>query len=309
MDSLGKTRLAEGKLISIMDLCNPIDFETEIYTSDISANFAIDGIQLDENSIKRQSKCFFDAIQNTSTALSPERLFNWHSCITQDKVTHFRTDESCVSAICNEENLNFSGPSADRIVTEMANFITWFEITPMDGLVKAAIAHFWVLTLRPFSKANGILSRIVAIAQLARTERTCRSQYALNKQILKNRDEYYTVLHKTQLGNGDLTEWILWFLDQVRESIRESELQFEPIKKRLRFEINHIGDTIGEKDRRLIDAVLSGTIPEEFSAKDVATLYQSSHDTALREIQTLLAKKMLKSSKKGGRSQKYSLVE
>ena len=309
MESLGKTRLAEGKLISIMDLCGLKDLEAKIVSKDIAANFAIDNIELDDAGIKRQSKCFLDAIQNARATLNPERLFNWHSCLTQDKESVFRTGESRIEVICGDSSLEFSGPSADRINTEMANFITWFEITPMDGVIKAAIAHFWLLSLRPFEKANGRIARIVTIAQLARAEGTDRCQYALNEQILKNRDEYFTVLHKTQLGNGDLTEWILWFLKQIQGAIQASEQLYESIKKRLHFEISHTGAFITQREQQLLSAIFTEAIPAEFTAKDVAEIFQCSHDTALREIQSLLAKKLLKSSQKGGRSQKYSLFE
>ena len=52
-----------------------------------------------------------------------------------------------------------------------------------------------------------------------------------------------------------------------------------------------------------------GELPKDFTAKDVAAIFGTSHDTALREIQSLIDKGLVRASKKGGRSRTYSVVE
>ena len=64
-----------------------------------------------------------------------------------------------------------------------------------------------------------------------------------------------------------------------------------------------------EREQVLLNASLMGELPKDFTAKDVAAIFGTSHDTALREIQSLIDKGLVRASKKGGRSRTYSVVE
>ena len=64
-----------------------------------------------------------------------------------------------------------------------------------------------------------------------------------------------------------------------------------------------------EREQFLLNAALTEKLPRDFTAKDVAALFETSHDTALRDIQSLMEKGLVAASKKGGRSRTYSVVE
>lgn len=320
LDALGRTRLAEGRLIGMVELCKFRGFETELLATDIVSSCAIDGIELSPAAVKKDIdlrgegknnsvKNYIGAIRNASTPLTIERLFNWHAALSANKAMQCRDSMSTVARLINEDNVSFTGPDPDRLQTELANFITWFEITPMDGAIKAAISHFWFLTLRPFNEGNGRLARMITSMQLARSESTQHYLYSLNAQILKNRYEYFRILNRAQSGNGDLTEWILWFLAQMYEAVLQSESKYAPMVRRISFANQHAGTSTSEREQTLLIAIFNGTIPENFTAKEVAALFNTSHDTALREIQNMIGKKLIRASSKGGRSQKYSLAE
>ena len=49
-------------------------------------------------------------------------------------------------------------------------------------------------------------------------------------------------------------------------------------------------------------------VETEDDSKELAAVIDQSHDTALRTIQRLIAKGILKADEKGGRSQRYSLI-
>ena len=144
IDALGQTRLQEGALVGVVDLVCKSDFETKMLARDITANYALDGIELDlqkledeiqkKNSAKNDIRNFVGAIQNAKLPLTEERLFAWHAAIGQNKVKSFRTKESMAGT--------FTGVSPERIPHEMQRFMDWFENSTQDGAVKAAIAHF-----------------------------------------------------------------------------------------------------------------------------------------------------------------------
>ena len=310
MDALGQTRLKEGRLIGITELINDSAEETEIFAQDIVANYALDGYTLDVEKVKAdilkknnasdEIRNLAGSLQNAKQPLTAERLFAWHAAIGQNKVKKFRTKESSVGS--------FTGISAERIPLEMERFINWFESSTQDGAIKAAVAHFWFLTIRPFEDGNGRIARALTTMLLARTENTGRFLYALNKQIQKHHEDYFDQLLRAQSGNGDLTEWILWFLQMMRDSIETRENDIADKLKKTKF-IQRIKDiALTERERKIINAAWEKNLPASFSVKEAASLTGTSHDSALRDIQSLIQKGIVRAESKGGRSQKYSLA-
>lgn len=327
LQALGQTRLEEGKLIGIMQICGLKDIEVKLLAEDIVANYAIDSYTLDpthtlaEVELKSKGsqnfiKNYLGAIQNASQPLTAERLFNWHSAMGQNKVLKFREVPSEVQTTINAHNpdstpqkLHFIGPNPERLQSEMENFLSWFESANIDGVIKAAIAHFWFITIRPFADANGRLARAITAMQLARTENTTHCQYALNKQISIHKNDYFKILARTQAASGDLTEWILWFLQMMREAIKDSEQHFVSEISRIQFRNAHANDTFSAREQQLIDEIMAGHLVQPFTAKEVAAIFNASHDTALREIQNLMDKGILETNNKGGRSMRYRLKD
>ncbi|OWV18015.1 cell filamentation protein Fic [Fibrobacter sp. UWB4] len=327
LQALGQTRLEEGKLIGIMQICGLKDIEAKLLAEDIVANYAIDGYTLDptntlaEVELKSKGsqnyiKNYLGAIQNASQPLTEERLFNWHSAMGQNKVLKFRESPSEVQTTIDAtapdfapKTLHFVGPNPERLQSEMENFLSWFESANIDGVIKAAIAHFWFITIRPFADANGRLARAITAMQLARTENTTHCQYALNKQINIHKSDYFKILARTQAASGDLTEWILWFLQMMRDAIKDSEQLFASAISRIQFRSAHANDTFSAREQQLIDEIMAGRLAQPFTAKEAAAFFNASHDTALREIQSLMDKGILETNKKGGRSMRYKLVD
>lgn len=314
MDALGQTRLQEGKLLGIFDVINSGPSETDTLAEDIWANFAIDsettfakptddskGLEKIKSEISKKNdatpkiKNILGALLNASQPLTAERLFAWHAAVGQNKVKQFRTKDSAW------------GVSADRIEHEMNRFLQWFETSKTDGVIKAAIAQFWFLTIRPFDDGNGIIARTLSAMLLARSENSARCQYALNKQILENRDHYFEILAKSQQGNGDLTQWILWFLKILRSSVEESHKNFIQTVQNIQFLQKFQETDFTPREKKLIEAARNGTLPKSFTAKDAAALTGVSHDSSLRDIQSLIKKGIFKAENKGGRSTRYTM--
>jgi Fic family protein len=168
LDALGKARYTEGRLSGLLAFASSRELETAVVVEDIVASYAIDGITLDEKSVRKDVelrskgnspdiKIYLGAIENFANPFTRERLLGWHSSLSRSKVAGFR---DCASDIAeSNSNMHFAGPGPERLQTEMEHFFDWFENFRMDGIIKAAIAHFWFLTIRPFRSGNGRLAR------------------------------------------------------------------------------------------------------------------------------------------------------
>ena len=319
VNALGEARLQEGRLIGTMETCGFWELEQSLLVQDIVSNYAIDGISISSESVLKDLKQlqnsgnsmvrnYMGALLNAFNPITKERLFAWHASMGDNRVASFRQKANTVRFQQGDMLLEFDGPNPERLEQEMERLIQWIETAKMDGVIKAAIAHFWFITLRPFDDANGKLARLITVLMLARSEQTTRCQFALNQAILERREDYFKILNESQRGNGDLTEWILWFIDSLLYAMESTQKQIAQEQRRVAFYNNHAGEALDEKDQKLLAALFAGNLPRNFTAKEVAALVGASHDTALRTIQRLISKGILKADSKGGRSQRYSLA-
>ena len=330
MNALGVVRRTQGKLIGLAEICGVNELEAEIIAKEIAASFSIDGLDLNlddiRDDVEKRSKASrnfvinsLGAVQNANAALTTERIFNWHGALSKKNPFRFRTIDNALKRIAStqkndsknsslSQELNFVGPHHESLNKLVENFLSWFETAPLDGIVKAAIAQFWFLTLRPFEEANGRLARMISGMQLVRSSDFSKYLYSVNSEILKHRDEYFNILNKAQRSSGDITEWILWFLQMLQSAMEDSLQSLAAKASQIQFKQRFAQVALDIREQMLVDAAMNGKLPEQFSAKDVAAIIEASHDTALRLIQGLIAKGVFKPAGKGGRSQKYSLV-
>lgn len=319
MNALGVVRRTQGKLIGLAEVCGIGELEEEIITQEIAASFSIDNHDLNLEDIRvdvakraKASRNFIinslGAIQNANTALTTERLFKWHSALSKTNPFRFRATDNKITSGSSPEELSFVGPHHESLAKLVQNFMDWFETAKLDGVVKAAIAQFWFLTLRPFEEANGRLARMITAMQLVRSSDFGNYLYPINSQILKHRDEYFSILNKAQRSSGDITEWILWQLKMLQEAMESTLQRLTEKAGQIQQQQRFAGAALSVRQQKLLDAALSGKLPQQFSAKDVAAILEASHDTALREIQDMISKGVFKAAAKGGRSQKYCLI-
>ncbi|WP_242478929.1 Fic family protein [Hymenobacter lapidiphilus] len=118
-----------------------------------------------------------------------------------------------VSGSMGRERVHYQAPPADLLDEQMEQFLTWFNSsTEMDPVLKAALAHFWFVTIHPFGDGNGRIARAIAALQLTRADGSGQRCYSMSAQIQAERQQYYDLLETSQRGSLDVTAWMSWFL-------------------------------------------------------------------------------------------------
>jgi Fic family protein len=208
-----------------------------------------------------------------------------------------------------KEKVHFQAPDADRLNEEMIRFILWFnEDTKSDPVIKAAVAHLWFVTIHPFDDGNGRMARAIADLQLCRADQSAQRFYSMSAQIRNERKPYYEILESTQKGSMDITDWLSWFLQCLHRAIAASEDTLDRVLKKARFWEKNAGNLMNERQRLMLNKLLDG-FEGKLNSSKWARLTKSSQDTALRDIQDLINKKILLKEEGGGRSTSYQLTE
>lgn len=262
-----------------------------------------------------------DATVNCDLPVTRERLFGWHAALfptgysglSRIGVGCWRDDAhgpmQVVSGPIGRQRVHFEAPPADRLEREMTRLLTWLD-TPSheSALLKAGIGHLWFVTLHPFDDGNGRIARAVGDLLLARVDGSRQRYYSLSAQIQRERSAYYAVLEQTQKGSLDITHWLAWFLATLQGAIDEAQRTLDAVLFKARF-WRHWGSTpLNDRQAKLLNRLLDGFDGKLTSSK-WAAIAKCSADTALRDINDLLARGLLRKSEAGGRSTGYELAD
>lgn len=257
-----------------------------------------------------------DATQNTDKTISAERLFGWHgalfpigrSGLYKINVAQWRTgDMQVVSGGMGREIVHFEAPKAERLAEEMKNFIDWFNTDSIiDPVLKAAIVHLWFVTIHPFDDGNGRIARALTDMQLSKADGVNQRFYSMSAQIKQERKEYYAVLERTQKGDTDITNWIVWFLNCLKKAIIASNTIIDKVVRKHHFWIRNMVNVSNDRQRIILNKLMDNFEGNLTSSK-WAKMTKVSADTALRDITDLVNKGILSKTSSGGRSTNYEL--
>lgn len=262
-----------------------------------------------------------DATARYDEALTEERLFAWHAAlfptgrsgINRINVGGCRLDEDgpmeVVSGPMGRERVHFVAPAATRLTREISRFLEWFESTgDVDPVINAGIAHLWFVTIHPFDDGNGRIARAVTEMSLARSEKSRQRFYSMSSAIRARRKSYYEILEQTQKSGLDVTEWLRWFLETLRDAFQSNDSTLAAVMAKADFWDVHRETPISARQRLVINRLLDGFHGNLTSGK-WAKLTKTSQDTAARDIDDLVRKGILARGPAGGRSTHYDLVK
>jgi Fic family protein len=261
-----------------------------------------------------------DATGGFDTALSRQRLFGWHAALfptgysglTQIRIGAWRDDAEglmqVVSGAVGRQKVHYEAPPAAQLDAEMEAFLAWFNSAQaIDPVIKAGLAHLWFVTIHPFDDGNGRIARAIGDMSLARSEATSQRFYSLSAQIQRERREYYDLLEHTQKGELDVTGWLTWFLDCLERAIAGADSTLSRVMTKARFWERCAGMSLNQRQIKLINRLLDGFEGKLTSSK-WAAIAKCSPDSALRDMNDLIERGLLKKTEAGGRSTSYELV-
>ena len=343
---LADTRHAQGRLLGRMEglgfrLRGEADLA--VMTAEVVKSSAIEGERLDDRQVRSSLarhlgidiggttpvsravegvvEMMLDATRKYDQPLTTERLFAWHAALFPTgrsgmrKITvgAWRPPEAgpmqVVSGPLGREKVHYEAPDAGRLSHEMEAFLDWFNADPEnDPVIKAALAHFWFVTIHPFEDGNGRIARAIADMALARSDGTAQRFYSMSAQIEAERKDYYSVLARSQKGDLDVTDLLTWFVACLSRSLDRAQETLSAVLLKARL-WQRIGDAgVNERQRKVINRLLDGFEGKLTSSK-YAKLTHCSSDTALRDIRDLLDRDVLLRNPGGGRSVSYRIAD
>jgi Fic family protein len=260
-----------------------------------------------------------DATANCHAPVSRERLFGWHAALfptgysglSKIKFGAWRDDASGPMQVV-------SGPSAASVcISRRRPPIAWRP--KLADSWTGSIAH---RTSRRCSRpalaicgSSPCTRSTTATAVSPAPSATCcwraptaarSASTVCRRRSSSERKAYYDILERTQKRSMDVTEWLAWFLDTSPSRSRPGTAHTRRRAVKARFWQRWATMPLNERQVKLLNKLLDGFEGKLTSSK-WAAIAKCSPDTALRDINDLLSRGVLRKTDAGGRSTSYEL--
>lgn len=261
-----------------------------------------------------------DATAQNAKPLTVKRLIGWqaalfptgYSGLKPVRTGGWRDDKlgpmQVVSGGIGRQRVHFEAPPAKRLGKEMQAFLKWFEAKNSDDpVLRAGLAHLWFVTVHPFDDGNGRIARAICDLALARADGEVQRFYSLSAQIQRERRAYYEQLERTQKGTLDVTPWLQWFLACLLRAVQGAEQTLSNVLDKATFWQRWSDTAMNARQIKVLNRLLDG-FEGKLSSSKYAALAKCSADTALRDLNELVATGVLHKASSGGRSTSYEIA-
>lgn len=262
-----------------------------------------------------------DSVTRAPDPLTHERLMAWQAALfptgfsgmSRVLVGAYRTHAEpmqIVSGRLGRETVHCEAPPSAEVRREMDQFLAWLNSpAEPDGLIKAALAHLWFETIHPFEDGNGRLGRAIVDLVLARDAGKPSRVLRISQQLLVKRSDYYDQLQRAQHASLDVTDWVVWFVEQVCAAFEAASAVIDLSLTKAMFWNVHRDQDLNPRQRKAINTML-GAGPNGFagglSTRKYENLTGAARATASRDL-IQLAKLGLLVPSGAGRSTRYHL--
>ncbi|MDZ4677532.1 MAG: Fic family protein [Oligoflexia bacterium] len=343
LELLGRARKAQGKIIAQADFIG-LEEQAKILVEEAFTTSAIEGEKLDRNSIRSSVarrlglptaglppsqrnidglvNMLTDAVSGNEKPLNEKRLFGWHTAlfptgysdleeIAVGKWRKGKEPMQVVSGPMGKRKVHYEAPPSTQMNSQIKGLLKWWNNPPpLDGIIRAGLAHFWFVTIHPFEDGNGRIARALTDMALAQDEKTGRRLYSLSSQISKERDDYYDVLEKSQKDTCDVTRWLEWFLEMFIRAIDNSQDIVSKAMMIARFWQTHTQADLNERQLKVVNRLLEAGrdgFEGGMTNRKYVSLNKVSREIAKRDLADLEKRGILQRNDGGGRSISYSL--
>lgn len=352
---------AENARARLLDKLGQLDdehrqqVEAELYTRETVSTSAIEGVQVDvaaaRSSIIRRLKLgvapnrdwqltdqtrglidiLADSSQNLSV-LTEERLKAWHEALFPSGriglmpilTGEFRASAEpmqVISATRTGDRVHYEAPPSDRLDTEVARFLQWYNVESRDdrlGLtatLRGCIAHLWFETLHPFEDGNGRIGRAVWDLAMMQGKPQQPSHiariWAVSSVINGRKKDYWDQLESAQKGDLDITRWLSFAIDCVTQAYSEAAACVDRVMQVAWFWVRHREVALNERQRKALNIALSGDALDDgwlTNRRYVKLTQCGSAVTASRDLAQLEQWGLIRRDPEaGGRSTRYEV--
>ena len=176
----------------------------------------------------------------------------------------------------------------------------------LDPVLRSAISFFWFYGISPYEDGNFDLACALSELSLQENEKSLLRKYDLSLQLDENRDEVLKQIDNSLKGSGDITNWILYFLDLYNLAVDSAYIIADKNFTRDLFWKKFSTLDLNQRQRKVLNYMLDAQ-DEPMTNRLYVQIVKTSRETSKRDLAELVFLNVLKKNYARGRSSSYFL--
>lgn len=253
------------------------------------------------------------ALSQTTKPITDELLWKLQEILTENThkdrpITRGEYRHGPVYIVDGWGHVIYEGPPHAQVPLMMEKFIEWLNSSsPVNPMIKAAVAHFYFVHVHPFDDGNGRTARALANLVLANAGFKLINMVSISSYFDHKRPSYYKAIQDSRNHEGDLTYFIIFCLEALAAKIGEVKEELK-IAGRVKGLKEKISSNLYQKlNRRQIKGLgLMIRSAEKMTTQKYCKINKCSDETARKDFLELMGHQMINSVGMG-RSRGYQL--
>lgn len=278
LDLLVKARFEQGRLLSL-----PSSF--------------VHSFEISDNKI-----ALYKDLTNTDLTLT--QLHGWQASLYP---TGYAGVKKIKIAEFRNKDFHKSSLPYKQLDEQMLKFIIWWGEPPveLDPVLRSALAFLWFIIISPYEDGNFDLACALSELSLQQIEKTPLRNYDISIQLGENFDDTQKKIERCLLSDGDITEWLLYYLELYLIAIRSAYVIADKNLHTDLFWKKYSALALNTRQRKILNLMLEAAF--ELTNRKYVEICKTSRESAKRDLTELVQLGILKMGKKKGRSVSYSL--
>lgn len=190
--------------------------------------------------------------------------------------------------------VSFRPPRAVEVEWQMKDLVEFIQKeVDIHPVLVAGIVHYEFVRIHPFLDGNGRVGRALSMLVLFTKGYDIRQFFSLEEHFDRNANDYYKALQSVVEHNGDVTQWLEYFTQCLAVELSKIKEKIERISidSKMKEKLGGTPVMLTDRQLKIIEYIQEVGYLEN---KVFASLFpEVSEDTALREVQDLVKKKIL----------------
>ncbi|MCK4668363.1 Fic family protein [Candidatus Dependentiae bacterium] len=127
----------------------------------------------------------------------------------------------------------YTPPSPDKLPKLMKVFFSWLNKSlDISPVLIAGISQYQFVDIHPFLDGNGRTARLISTLILYKNGYDFKKLFSISEYYDKNRRDYYNAIQSVRKNNMDMTLWLEYFTEGLKNQLIEVKIKGElAIKK------------------------------------------------------------------------------
>ena len=183
-------------------------------------------------------------------------------------------------------------PPPEEVPKLMKEFVEWLNVKKkISPVLMAGISQYQFVDIHPFLDGNGRTARVLCTLILYQNEYDFKRLFSLSEYYDKKRRRYYDAIQSVRENNIDMTEWLEYFTEGLKNQLIEVKTKGEKaikkevlIEKAKRFNLN-------ERQQKILLHLLE---QKRISVEEIRQKYNLVRRTIQRDFSKLVELGLIK---------------